>query len=120
MKKVRRQIAEVETHAASHVSKTCLVPRDPLHFVPRHPLHIGGGNRLWNPALDDRRALGSGVEFPDEGRTVEHHQALFDADDLYPLAGQRLANVPLLSLDVQLALAVHFQHPRRVARISGG
>ena len=35
--------------------------------------------------VDDRRALGSGVEFTDERVAVKHQHALFDGYDLYPV-----------------------------------
>ena len=86
----------------------CLVPRHGLHFVPRHPLQFGGWKRVRNPALDDRRALDSWVEFPNQSRAVEHHHPLFDRHYLHPLSSQRSADFPLLSLDIQFALAITF------------
>src|SRR6266852_5123812 len=89
-------------HSASHPSqKACLVPRHGLHFVPRHPLQFGGWKRVRDPALDDRRALDSWVEFPNQSRAVEHHHPLFDRHYLHPLSSQRSADFPLLSLDIQ-------------------
>src|SRR5260370_16276484 len=91
--------------------KDCLVPRHGLHFVPRHPLQFCGWKRVRNPALDDRRALDSRVEFPNQGRAVEHHHPLFDRHYLHPFSSQRSADFPLLSLDIHFPLATHFQHP---------
>ena len=62
-------------------------------------------------ALDDRRALYPGVEFSNQGRAVEHHPALFYGHDLHPFPAQRLTHSPLLSLDLDLALAVDSQYP---------
>src|SRR5258706_4175043 len=95
-----------------HPSRFCKVPGHPLHFVPRHPLHWWRGTGLRNPALDDFRALDSGVQFADQGGAVEHHHALFHSYDLHPFAGERSVDPPLFSFDLDLALAIHFQHPR--------
>src|SRR5271157_956052 len=90
----------------------CKVPGHPLHFVPTHPLQWRRGTGPRNPALDDFRALDSGVQFANQSGAVEHQHALFHSYHLHPLSGQRLVDRPLPSFDIQFALAIHFQYPR--------
>src|SRR5712692_1789912 len=70
---------------------------------------------LWNfsrtPVLDDRRALECEIEFPDEGVAVINLDSRFQANELHPVAGQGLADVPVAAIDVQFARTVHLADP---------
>ena len=64
-----------------------------------------------NPALDDFRALDSGVQFANQSAAVKHHHPPLHPHDLHPFSGQRFTDFPLPVLDVQEAVAIQFQHP---------
>ena len=54
----------------------CQVPRDSLHIVSGHPLHIVREFLGCKKALNDRRALSCRVEFADQGGAVVDQVAL--------------------------------------------
>jgi hypothetical protein len=63
--------------------------RDILYILSLDILYNGWrGTGPRNPALDDFRALDSGVQFANQSRAVENHHALLDPNHLYPLSGE--------------------------------
>lgn len=55
-----------------------------------------------NPALDDFRALDSGVQFAQQGGAVEHHHPALHSHYLHPLSCQGFTDFPFPVPDIEL------------------
>ena len=64
------------------------------------------------PAASDRRSLAAEVEFPHQAPAVIHQNPVFHRHQPDPLAAQGSADQPVLSLQLDLPVTVHLEHPR--------
>ena len=58
--------------------------------------------------LDDRRALGPKVEFPEQGGAVLDQHSVLGSHQLRPFTAQRFADLPLATSHLNLSLWIHF------------
>jgi len=71
-------------------------------------LYTGTAFGFSNPMLDDRRALGAKVEFPEQGGAVVDQHAVLGAHQLHPFTAQRFADLPLATAHLNFPLGIHF------------